>query len=128
MGLDQHAYAISKHDKALLETDEYRDGDLAIESEEKLMYWRKHANLNEWMARLYEADGGMQEFNCKRLWLSIDDIDALEKTVLADSLPHGEGFFWGQSSPEDKASDLEFIAKARDAFSRGLEVYYYCWW
>jgi hypothetical protein len=132
MGLDQYAYSISKHDKNLLDSDEYRDGELAIESEDKLTQWRKHANLNRWMSELAVKKGIVSDegdFNCQRLWLTPEDIDALEEAVCsAGGLPTGTGFFWGVSTLEDKLTDLDFIRQARKALKQGKEVYYTCWW
>ena len=57
-----------------------------------------------------------------------EDIDALEKSITEGSLPHGAGFFWGQSHPEDAETDKEFIDNARKAFADGHQVIYSCWW
>lgn len=130
MGLDQHAYSISKHEKHLLDTQEYRDGDCNLESEECLQTWRKHANLNAWMTDLAVSKGLVSDcnaFNCVRMFLEYKDLDALQSSI-REGLPHGSGFFWGQSEDSDTEKDIEFIAKARYALNRGQEVYYYCWW
>lgn len=128
MGLDQNAYAISKAEAALLDSQEYLDGELAIESEESLMYWRKHADLNQWMTDLYEKKGGKGSFNGQNLFLEQQDLLDLEDAVIEDALPHGEGFFWGESQPEDKGRTLGFIEAALKAIKEGKAVFYNCSW
>ena len=133
MGLDQYAVAIKPkvadlHLKA-------HGGDLTddeVESlakgTEQLMQWRKHPNLNEWMSNLWSLENGDEEFNCQPLELTLDDIEALEKSVTEDKLPHGEGFFWGTTQPEHKEDDLKFIKLARKSLESGKRVFYSCWW
>jgi hypothetical protein len=130
MGLDQYAYTTSHAHRVAHETGANEEQLEAFEEGcEQLHYWRKHANLNQWMTDLYfQKDGGVSEFNCVKLFLDAEDIDALEKVVCEGALPHGEGFFWGKSTLEDKLLDLEFISKARKALKSGKEVYYYCWY
>jgi hypothetical protein len=141
MGLDQYAHTLTKRGQALrkelltLPTDEAR---MAFHAETRLAdevqefcYWRKHANLNEWMTQLAIRKGVVKdavEFNCTDLVLSVEDIDALEKVVTMKALPHGEGFFWGHSTDEDRQTDLRFIADARKALADGQQVIYSCWW
>ena len=48
--------------------------------------------------------------------------------VEADALPKGAGFFWGESTPDDKADDLEFIREARKRIKAGKAVFYTSWW
>jgi hypothetical protein len=115
MGLDQYAHIKAKGKSEPIE----------------ICYWRKHADLNEWMTQLALEKGVVKEaidFNCVELELTMDDILKLEEIVKGDDLPHGEGFFWGQSFPEDKKTDLEFIEKAKEALAKKQEVIYTCWW
>lgn len=141
MGLDQYAHTVSKRGQSLrkellqIPTNEERKKfakENSISDEVKqIQYWRKHANLNEWMVRLALKKGVVKnsnEFNCVDLVLTPEDIDALERDIVQESLPHGDGFFWGRSAPEDRVLDEEFIALARQAFERGEEVIYSCWW
>lgn len=115
MGLDQYAHIRTDSTEPL-----------------EICYWRKHANLNQWMTLLAVQKGVVkteQEFNCVALDLLSEDIDALEAAVCQpEGLPHGEGFFWGKSSLEDKLVDLDFIRKARKAIKKGYKVSYSCWW
>jgi hypothetical protein len=130
MGLDQYACAITK------------DGDV-----EKLQQWRKHSNLQGFMEQLWEdkgrlcfkdgdevpfnpdEDGGsFGDFNCVGVKLLPVDIDALEDAVNRGTLPYTAGFFFGESRPDDKQLDLEFIEKARGAHDGGGVVVYDSWW
>lgn len=141
MGLDQYAHTVSKRGQELrkellsLKTNKAREAfaDATKISDEvlEICYWRKHADLNEWMTRLAIEKGVVKDarsFNCVDLVLTAEDIDRLEKDLNDDALPHGEGFFWGQSTPEDRVTDETFIVKAREAMKDGLQVIYSCWW
>ena len=96
-----------------------------------LFYWRKHPNLHGWMQRLYVEKGGSSdpdEFNCVSVVLTAADLDRLEADVKGNNLPETRGFFFGQSTPEDRPRDLKFIAKARAAIERGEIVFYHSRW
>jgi hypothetical protein len=59
------------------------------------------------------------------------DINYIESAVMANELPVTEGFFFGGDSRFDehnKAGDLEFIKKAREALAKGEEVFYTSSW
>lgn len=120
MGLDQYAFAT-------------RDGN-----DREIAYWRKHPNLQGWMENLWESKGRpgwcgesnpMGDFNCVRLALTAEDIDALEAAIDNDDLPETAGFFFGD--PKDgyyREQDLQFIKDARAAISDGEQVSYDSWW
>lgn len=131
MGLDQTAYAISRNEAHLLDSQEYKDGDLAIESEEELMYWRKNADLQLWMSELAQSKGVVSDpfdFNCQKVWLTLDDIQTLEEDYQNGEMPSGEGkgFLWG--CYDDRENTLTFIKKAKEALASGKAVYYTCWY
>jgi hypothetical protein len=131
MGLDQNAYAISRHEAHLLDSQEYKDGDLTLESEEELAYWRKNADLQLWMAELAQSKGVTDDafdFNCQKVWLTLDDIQTLEEDYLEGKMPKGEGkgFLWG--GYDDRDTTLAFIKQAKDALASGKAVYYTCWY
>lgn len=136
MGLDQNAYAISRQEAHLLDSQEYKDGELVIESEEELMYWRKNAHLQLWMAELAQAKGVVSDafdFNCNRVWLNLNDIETFEEDYAKDAdgndnMPDGEGqgFLWG--SFDDREQTLKFIEKAKKCLADGKTVYYTCWY
>lgn len=125
MGLDQHAFAISKQFVETLGEDE----DDRIE----LQYWRKHPYLQGWMENLWREDCSEEEshehFNCKYVQLHAIDLDHLEIDVKGNNLPETGGFFFGDDSCEYyKEQDLKFIADARQAIADGKAVFYYSWW
>lgn len=133
MGLDMFAYSRAKE---------------AQESTE-LQYWRKHNALHglledmwndkgqpipQWMLDEFPddfADDRVIPFNGIEMELTPADIDYIEAAVKNHELPETEGFFFGADSRFDehnKAGDLEFIVKAREAFARGEQVFYTSSW
>ena len=102
----------------------------------EIAYWRKHNRLQGWMEALWVKKGNTDEFNCKDLVLTDNDIDALEMAIAKRDLPMTEGFFFGRDSYDpsggdnypDYEADKEFIAKAREALAADKIVYYSCWW
>jgi hypothetical protein len=133
MGLDMMAFKRRKKEIEVNISDEdpYGEEDWADnnEKDEEIFYWRKHPNLHGWMENLYYEKGGDADvFNCVEVDLTMEDLDNLEEDVENDNLPYTEGFFFGESSPEDKENDLEFIRKSREALEDGYEVYYTSWW
>ena len=128
MGLDQYAYSISKAEKPLLDTQEHYDGELAIESQDELAYWRKHADLNGWMTNLYHSKGGEGSFNGQILELTKEDVEELQRAVKEEGLETATGFFWGVSDERHDNETLAFIKKALKALKEGKIVYYCCSW
>jgi hypothetical protein len=121
MGLDMYAFTTGADIPAV----DFKQPDDSAE----LFYWRKHPNLHGWMEELYRAKGGSEDdFNCVPVRLEKADIDALETIVNGDNLPFTTGFFFGESLPEDKNDDLNFVQKARAALNEGKRVYYTSWW
>lgn len=120
MGLDMYAYSTQE---ALAPVDfEARDAA-------EIHYWRKHPNLHGWMKQLYREKGGTDpDFNCVNLQLTEEDIDRLELAIKASALPPTTGFFFGVSDGSEEGDDLAFIAKAREALSAGLQIFYTSWW
>jgi hypothetical protein len=121
MGLDMYVYTTTADIPAV----DFDDPEDAAE----FFYWRKHPNLHGWMEALYRAKGGSdQKFDLNTVRLEPADIDALEAAVNADELPFTTGFLFGESRPEDKQNDLEFIQKARAALNDGFKLFYTSWW
>ena len=109
MGLDQRAFA-------------RKEG----ESDENIMDWRKHADLEAWMHELYYQKGGDGEFNLVELSLTKEDILSLKDEYT--KLEEGCGFFWGKSNDFDKANTALFIIQALEYLEDGYEVIYTSWW
>ena len=130
MGLDQYAVLFYSEEVGAIETDYAVEASSINDGESPIIHqWRKHPNLQGWMEKLYREKGGeAKDFNWVTVRLNLEDIDRLEKAVIAGELPHTTGFFFGQSQPEHKAEDLEFIAKARKAIGEGFAVFYDSWW
>jgi len=63
MGLDQYAFW-SKPD---YKTDEHGRPVFADDELTKISYWRKHPNLEGFMARKWKEAGNEEEFNCQML-------------------------------------------------------------
>jgi hypothetical protein len=121
MGLDMFAYTTGKAIPAV---------DFPVQDDaEEIFCWRKHPNLHGWMESLYLRKGGEAEsFNCVAVRLDPDDLDALELAVNHNILPETQGFYFGVSDGSEKADDLRFIHKARDALANGKSVLYTSWW
>ena len=112
MGVDQCAYASKRGVKKI-----------------ELACWRKHPNLEGFMAQLYEDKGGTKIFNCVKLRLDGHDLDSLETCIEAGELPETAGFFFGSGSDDDyREEDLQFIYKARQYLSEGYNITYTSWW
>ena len=119
MGLDQYAYIVDN------------GGEPNSAEDQEDFYWRKHNRLHGWMENLYRSRGGEGEFNCVKLRLHLEDIDALEADVLNRELPETGGFFFGDDSygcDTDRETDLKFIDHARRGLNTGKAVYYDSWW
>ena len=140
MGLDQLAYS-----RPATATND--------ETDEHLVSWRKHPNLQGWMERLwrkqkygdaanpdpitglgYDNHTCMADpFNQEEVELTLDDIERLRLDIQNKTLNggHGDttGFFFGDSSDEYyRETDIEFCDKAKEALSKGCKVIYYSWW
>jgi hypothetical protein len=130
MGLDMYAYKTKfKPSKEVDFQDELQDVQDELDD---LHYWRKHPNLHGWMESLYNEKGGQEEFNCRPVQLTSEDIQRLATALLETKpdLPETTGFFFGSSegSEDEIQDDLEFVKKAKQAIDEGYTVYYNSWW
>jgi len=127
MGLDMYAYSLPKDDDR--PCVDFDLDDIGDEERRRLHYWRKHPNLHGWMAgRYYEKGGSDDDFNVNTVELTAADINALERAILGKTLPQTTGFFFGETTGEEREDDLEFIRKAREEFAKGRTIAYYAWW
>jgi hypothetical protein len=131
-GLDMYAHKVRGDYPDFIEAyADYRN-PLIREIEEKseiIAYWYKHPNLHRWMERLYYERGGSNVFNGVYTRLRKLDIKQLEAAALFDALPISTGgHFFGKSSFDDRATDLEFVAAAKEAIAEGFKIYYYSSW
>jgi hypothetical protein len=121
MGLDMYAFTTSQ-DIPPTDFDEPRDSA-------ELFYWRKHPNLHGWMEWIYFKRGGQdRDFNSSPVRLESVHLDALEQAIRRDELPRTTGFFFGESRPEERERDFEFVRKAREALRVGKRVFYIGYW
>lgn len=98
---------------------------------EDLHYWRKHNALHRWFENLYRKKGGIEEFNCESVELTIEDLDMLQFDIETKALKPKEGFFFGSidyDPSERMEDDLDAIKKARQAIADGFIVEYNSWW
>lgn len=129
MGLDMYAFAVNRED-AISDFEVAKDEEGLYLKTEDLFYWRKHHDLHGWMERLYREKGGQEEFNCRPLRLTEDDLLSLEWDVKNNRLPETEGFFFGNNPPDKDSikNDMKFIRAARKIIKEGRAVYYDSWW
>ena len=128
MGLDMYAYAVDP--KECENFDEFSCKFKGEYKPDEIYYWRKHHDLHGWMENLYRSKGGLEEFNCQKVMLTVDDLNELEKALISKGLPSTTGFFFGNNPPDEETlnEDLLFIAKARKVIEEGNVVYYDSWW
>jgi hypothetical protein len=136
MGLDMYAYTAPAElvgdQQVDLNGKLFADGKPVEGVDTDFAYWRKFNHLHGWMNQLYDRKSGTSDtFNCNTVRLMPEDIDVLESLATLKALPATQGFFFGGDDPfddDDKESILDFVAKARTAFSEGKAVIYDSWW
>ena len=135
MGLDQTAYAVTPQvaHLALITERELTDEEMNSLEEGRVLIanWRKHADLNAWMEALYVRKGGFDVFNCIPMPIERNDLIALRNHLKENGNAYakrGQGFFWGETQPEDIENDHYFIERALKLIEEGYEIYYHCWW
>lgn len=85
----------------------------------QMFCWIKEGNLDYWMQKLYEKNGGKEEFNRINLLLSTEDLYQLQK-----ELPSNESYFVKYCSQEEIAEYLHFVDVALKAINEGYTIYY----
>ena len=141
MGLDQHAH-LRGHK---IDWEKFFEDDK--EENAKVFVWRKHARLQEFMAKKWadqnpsvKVEGhlahlgfnGDQDAPC---YMTKDVVKELgEQIEKGFSDYHAEdGFFWGQQFQEQSVidyyeQDFEFTQKAFEWLKEDKKVWYECWW
>lgn len=126
MGLDQNAYRIKK---GIIKSSVPQPNDVPSDDLEEIAYWRKHPNLQGWMENLYKEKGGTDQFNCKFVQLTLEDLELLEHDIRKGDLPKTNGFFFGDDADKYyKDEDLKFVYEAMDSIEDGYDVLYDSWW
>lgn len=105
-----------------------KEPEFEFETSTELFYWRKHPNLHGWMEKVYQKRGGTEDFNGIVIRLQYDDIMQLEKDLLNFGLPHTTGFFFGESSPEYRERDIEFVKLAKEDLNQHYKLFYTSSW
>ena len=108
--------------------------------------WRKHPGIHGWMENRWreetnnwatDEDGCWKtEFNCVDYDLSTKVIEDCIEAVKSESLPHTEGFCFGDPEdewPEDefqqqKEYDLKALNNALELAKTGERITYWSWW
>ena len=123
------------------------------DTDECLIQWRKHPNLQGWMERLWRkqkygdpanpdpktGEGYSNQtymgdpFNQEEVELTLDDIKRLRLDINNKTLNGGygdtTGFFFGDSSDEFyRETDIDFCNQAKTALDKGCKVIYYSSW
>ena len=145
MGLDQHAH-LRNHK---VDWDKYySDNEQESKSEhEQVFVWRKHARLQEFMARKWaeqnpavEPEGMLahlgfnadQEAPCYMTKEVVKELGEQIEKGFADYVAE-DGFFWGQQFQEEsvkdyKEQDLKFLKFCEQAINEKKVVEYWCSW
>ena len=142
MGLDQHAHLRGQK----VDWDKYFNDDDYSENA-GVFVWRKHARLQEFMAKKWtdqnpsvKVEGhlahlgfnGDQEAPCYMTKEVVDELAEQIEKGFSDY--HAEdGFFWGQQFQEEqvkeyKKQDQEACDWARTQLEQGHEIKYECSW
>ena len=131
MGLDQYAG--------------FRDEEGNVKEE---FYWRKHARLQQFMAKMFDEQNKDKKHNTVSdlqhlgfngsqggVTITEDVIKDLEEAIKNDYYNHfaSDGFFWGQQFQEEqvkeyKAQDEEFLKWAKEQIKEGRQIGYDCSW
>jgi hypothetical protein len=127
MGLDANVYSVLKR-----LSKELPDVDASLEGLEKFdeMYWRKHGQLQNYFHQWYTELGGQHEdFNCVYLRLTKDKIQGLINAISTGTMPHGEGFFFGDADSDKLLADRDWAEKfLREADWENRDYFYSAWY
>jgi len=131
MGLDQYAG--------------FRDSNGEVHEK---FYWRKHARLQQFMAKMYNEQNKDKKHNTVSdlqhlgfnggqggVKITEDVIKKLEEAFKSNYYEYfaSDGFFWGQQFQEEsvkeyKAQDEEFIKWAKEQLAAKKDIGYDCSW
>ena len=132
MGLDQYAG--------------FRDENGEIKQEE--FYWRKHARLQQFMAKEFDEQNKTTKHNTVNdlqhlgfnggqggVKITKDLIEKLKKAIESKYYDYfaSDGFFWGQQFQEEQVTeyaeqDKKFVEWAEQQLSAGENIGYDCSW
>ena len=132
MGLDQYAG--------------FRDENGEIKQEE--FYWRKHARLQQFMAKEFDEQNKTTKHNTVNdlqhlgfnggqggVKITKDLIDKLKKAIESKYYDYfaSDGFFWGQQFQEEQVTeyaeqDKKFLEWCKEQLEAGENIGYDCSW
>ena len=142
MGLDQHAHVKGTE----IDWDKYfQDSDYSDKA--GVFVWRKHARLQEFMAKKWaeqnpavEPEGMLKHlgFNADQeapCYMTKEVVQELGEQIdkgFSDYVAE-DGFFWGQQFQEEsvkeyKEQDMKFLKFCEQAISENKVVEYWCSW
>lgn len=117
--------------EALMEEHEDLRGEMeSTVASQEIHYWRKHSNLNGFLTELYYKKGGEGEFNCRNLFLTRKDVKAIiEFESKGEEQEEHSGFFWGQSTQEDRENSIKVFTNILENFDfEKDDLIYSCWY
>ena len=142
MGLDQHAHLRGQK----VDWEQYYSDD-DYGDKEKVFVWRKHARLQQFMAKKWdeqntnhEHDGmlshlGFNSDSDTPVYITEDVVKELAEQIEKDykDYPATDGFFWGQQFQEEsvkeyKEQDIKFLKFCEQAINEKKVVEYWCSW
>jgi hypothetical protein len=86
-------------------------------------------SIKEQYDKIIESSPPKRVFNNQPLRLNLSDLEQLETAINRGELPKTKGFYFGDDADKEyKEQDIEFIVAAREAISKGYDVYYDSWW
>ena len=144
MGLDQFAHL--RGHKVDWEKY-YSDTEASIYEQKQVFVWRKHARLQEFMAKKWTEQNpsvkveGMlahlgfnsdQDAPCYMTKEVVDELGEQINKGFSDYVAE-DGFFWGQQFQEEsvkdyKDQDVKFLKFCQQAISENKVVEYWCSW
>ena len=142
MGLDQQAHL---RGQKIDWYKYYNDDNYADEN--KVFVWRKHARLQQFMAKKWDEQNAHHEhdgmlshlgFNSDSdtpVYITEDVVKELAEQIQKDykDYPATDGFFWGQQFQEEsvkeyKEQDIKFLKFCEQAINEKKVVEYWCSW
>ncbi len=142
MGLDQHAHLRGQK----VDWEQYYSND-DYGDEANVFVWRKHARLQQFMAKKWNAQNPMHDhggdlghlgFNgdCEApCYMTEEVVKELAEQIQKDfsDYPATDGFFWGQQFQEEsvkeyKEQDIKFLKFCEQAINEKKVVEYWCSW
>ena len=142
MGLDQQAHLRGQK----IDWDKYYN-DENYADENKVFVWRKHARLQQFMAKKWDEQNAHHEHNGSLshlgfnsdsdtpVYITEDVVKELAEQIQKDykDYPATDGFFWGQQFQEEsvkeyKEQDIKFLKFCEQAINEKKVVEYWCSW